>query len=82
MSLLLKARQATLKRHKTRQQNGLWCEPGCPFHRVKTAEDHWKTYIGGWTFMYVDTVDRLTKEGLFDENREQILRAAKEVIWD
>ncbi|MEU4726486.1 hypothetical protein AB0G06_43400 [Nonomuraea dietziae] len=66
MSLLQQARHAALKRHKKRQQNGLWCEPGCTFHNVKTAEDHWATHTGGWTFMYVDTVDRFAKEGLWD----------------
>ncbi|MER7208485.1 hypothetical protein ABT340_15545 [Streptosporangium sp. NPDC000239] len=83
-SLLLKSRQAALKRHKARQRNGLWCEPGCVFHTAAklTAEKVWATHIGGWTFMYCDNIDKLANEGLFDENREQILQAAKEVIWD
>ncbi|WP_431911617.1 hypothetical protein [Nonomuraea jabiensis] len=59
-------KRALLRLHKKRQRNGLWCEKGCPFHRVKTAEEHWATHIGGWTFMYVDTVDRLAKEGIWD----------------
>lgn len=58
--------RALLRLHKKRQRNGLWCPKGCPFHHIKTAEDHWKTHIGGWTFFYVDTVDRLTKEGAWD----------------
>ncbi|GII83349.1 hypothetical protein Ssi03_13390 [Sphaerisporangium siamense] len=59
-------RKALLRRHKKRQRNGLWCEKGCPFHRQVTAEEVWNTHIGGWTFMYVDTVDRMAKEGQFD----------------
>ncbi|MEU7830329.1 hypothetical protein [Nonomuraea sp. NPDC049129] len=59
-------KQALLRLHKKRQRHGLWCEKGCPFHRQKTAETHWATHIGGWTFMYVDTVDKLAKEGLWD----------------
>ncbi|WP_043617246.1 hypothetical protein [Nonomuraea candida] len=66
--LLIRARYAALKRHKKRQQNGLWCEADCAFHTAAklTAEKVWATHIGGWTFMYCDTVDRLAKEGLWD----------------
>lgn len=76
-NLLHKSREAALKRHKTRQRNGLWCEPGCNFHREKAAEAHWAAHIGGWSFLYCDAVDKLATEGLFDEDREQILRDAQ-----
>lgn len=52
-----------LKLHKQRQRDGLWCVEGCPFHRTKTPKDHWSTHTGGWTFMVLDNIDRLTKEG-------------------
>ncbi|MEO3862643.1 hypothetical protein [Acrocarpospora sp. B8E8] len=66
--LLLRSRYAALKRHKTRQANGLWCEPGCSFHRAAklTAEEIWAKETGNWTFTYCANVDQMVKEGLWD----------------
>jgi hypothetical protein len=75
-------KQALLSRHKRRQRAGLWCEKNCPFHRQKTAEETWAGHTNGWTWMVHDNIDQLTREGLFDDNRRQILRAAKEIVWD
>lgn len=68
MSLLLKARYAALKRHKRRQQDGLWCEPGCQFHTPE-AVHVWRADaapIGIWTFLHHANVDQMTKEGLWE----------------
>ncbi|GAA4187111.1 hypothetical protein GCM10022252_20110 [Streptosporangium oxazolinicum] len=68
MNLQMRARYAALRRHKRRQQSGLWCEPGCAFHNaVKlTAERVWDKSTGVWTWMYCNNVDQIVKEGLWD----------------
>lgn len=52
-----------LRLHKKKQRNGLWCARACPFHRIKTAEEHWATHTNGWSFLVVDNIDKLAKEG-------------------
>lgn len=68
MNLRQKARYALLKRHKKRQQNGLWCEVGCPFHTPE-AVILWRAVTapaGIWTFMYCHNVDQMVKEGMWE----------------
>lgn len=68
MNLRQRALYAVLKRHKLRQRNGLWCEPGCPFH-TSEAVLFWRTVAaptGVWTFMYCHNVDQMMKEGMWE----------------
>lgn len=61
-------RRAMLKMHKQKQQNGLACPTGCPFHKSIDPDKVIRSMTGVWYFMYCAEVDRLGKEGIFGDD--------------